>query len=55
MIPIVLFATWIVSSSANFGIGNTAHLGGFLCGIVYGFYLRYKYPQKLVALGRHFG
>jgi len=54
MIPFVLFATWIVSSSANFGIGNTAHLGGFLCGIVYGLYLRYEYPKKVNALRRHF-
>jgi len=55
MIPFVLFATWIVSSSASFGIGNTAHLGGFLCGIFYGLYLRYKYPKKVSALGRLFG
>jgi membrane associated rhomboid family serine protease len=54
MIPFVLFATWIVSSSASFGIGNTAHLGGFLCGIFYGLYLRYKYPKKVSALGRLF-
>jgi len=54
MIPFVLFATWIVSSSANFGIGNTAHLGGFLCGIIYGFYLRYQYPKKVNVLGKHF-
>jgi len=54
MIPFVLFATWIVSSTVSFGIGNTAHLGGFLCGILYGLYLRYKYPKKINALGRHF-
>jgi len=54
MIPFVLFATWIVSSSVNFGIGNTAHLGGFLCGIIYGLYLRYKYPKRINALGRYF-
>jgi len=54
MIPFVLFATWIVSSTASFGIGNTAHFGGFLCGIFYGFYLRYKYPRKVNALGRYF-
>jgi len=54
MIPLVLFATWIVSSSVNFGIGNTAHLGGFLCGILYGSYLRYKYPKKINALGKYF-
>jgi len=54
MIPLVLFATWIVSSTVDIGIGNTAHLGGFLCGIVYGFYLRYKYPKKLKTLNSLF-
>jgi len=54
MIPFVLFATWIISSTANFGIGNTAHLGGFLCGIIYGLYLRFKYPKKINALSKFF-
>ncbi len=54
MIPIVLFGTWLVSSSTGFPIGNTAHLGGFLCGIVYGLYLRKKYPRKTQVLSNHF-
>lgn len=54
MIPLVLFGTWLVSSSTGFPIGNTAHLGGFLCGIIYGLYLRKKYPKKTQMLSKHF-
>ncbi|MBA7702248.1 hypothetical protein ES703_111008 [subsurface metagenome] len=54
MIPLVLFGTWLVSSSTGFPIGNTAHFGGFLCGIIYGLYLRKKYPKKTQMLSKHF-
>ena len=54
MIPLVLFGTWLVSSSTGFPIGNTAHFGGFLCGVVYGLYLRKKYPRKTQMLSRYF-
>jgi len=54
MIPLVLFGTWLVSSSTGFPIGNTAHFGGFLCGIIFGLYLRKKYPRKTQMLSRHF-
>jgi len=35
-------------------IGNTAHLGGLIAGIVYGFYLRTKYSKKVALLNRMF-
>jgi len=54
MIPLVLFGTWLVSSSTGFLIGNTAHFGGFLCGVVYGLYLRKKYPRKIKILNTRF-
>jgi len=54
MIPLVLFGTWLVSSSTGFPIGNTAHLGGFLCGVVYGIYIRKKFPKKTKILSHHF-
>jgi len=54
MIPLVLFGTWLISSSTGFPIGNTAHFGGFLCGILYGFYLKNKYPKKTSMLSKYF-
>ena len=54
MIPLVLFGTWLVSSSTGFLIGNTAHFGGFLCGVIYGLYLRKKYPRKIKILNTRF-
>ena len=54
MIPLVLFGTWLVSSSVGFGIGNTAHLGGFLAGVFYGLYLRNKYKKKTKMIAKYF-
>jgi membrane associated rhomboid family serine protease len=36
-------------------IGNTAHFGGLVVGLIYGAYLRNKYPRKVTLLGRMFG
>jgi len=52
MIPLVLFATWLISAGTGFPIGNTAHFGGFLAGIVYGLFLRKKYSKKIRVLNR---
>jgi len=54
MIPLVLFGTWLVSSSTGFPIGNTAHFGGFLCGLFYGLYLKQKYPKKIKMVREYF-
>lgn len=54
MVPLVLFLTWIVTIAGNFPIGNVAHFGGFIVGILYGYYLRLKYPKKVKMLQRHF-
>jgi len=54
MIPLVLFGTWLVSSSVGFGIGNTAHFGGFLAGVLFGLYLRQKYKRKTAMISRYF-
>lgn len=54
MIPLVLFVTWLVSSGVGIGIGNTAHLGGFLCGVFFGLYLRRKYRRKTRMIARYF-
>lgn len=54
MIPLVLFVTWAVSSSAGIGIGNTAHFGGFLCGVLFGLYLKKKYKRKTQMIAKYF-
>ena len=54
MIPLVLFIVWIISIIGNFPIGNVAHFGGFLVGLVYGFYLKNKYKRKVLRLQRMF-
>ena len=54
MVPLVLVITWLASIAANLPVGNVAHFGGFLAGVVYGFYLRNKYKRKVVMLQRYF-
>ncbi|OIO41221.1 hypothetical protein COU56_05060 [Candidatus Pacearchaeota archaeon CG10_big_fil_rev_8_21_14_0_10_31_9] len=53
MIPLVLFATWLVSAGTGFPIGNTAHFGGFLAGLSYGLYLKKKYSRKVRLLNKY--
>ncbi|MFA5020390.1 MAG: rhomboid family intramembrane serine protease [Candidatus Pacearchaeota archaeon] len=55
MIPLVLFATWGVSAASGLPVGNTAHFGGFLTGVIYGVYLRKKYSKKIKILNRYIG
>jgi len=45
---------WVLSAFAGLPIGNSAHLGGFLIGILYGLYLKYKFPQKTSIIKRYF-
>ncbi len=52
MIPIVLFLTWLATIAANLPIGNVAHFGGFLAGLIYGFYLKNRYKNKVKLLQR---
>lgn len=50
----ILVLLWIISITANVGIGNTAHLGGLIAGAAYGIYLGKKFPNKTKAIRRHF-
>ena len=59
-IPGLLIVLWLVSiAPMAFGgkqipIGHTAHLGGLICGLVYGLYLKKKFPNKLKRISRIF-
>ena len=48
IIPLV-----IISFFVKLPIGNTAHFGGLLVGLGYGFYLRRKYKRKITMLQRY--
>ncbi len=52
--PGILILLWIISAAGNIPIGNTAHLGGLIVGLIYGFYLRKKFPRKTASLSRMF-
>lgn len=52
--PGMLIVLWLISIAGNVPIGNTAHLGGFLAGIIFGFYLRKKYKKKTMMIERYF-
>jgi len=52
--PAMLAVLWLISLLGNVSIGNTAHLGGLLCGLAYGFYLRKKYKRKTKYLSQIF-
>ena len=52
--PGILVVLWLISLAGNVPIGNTAHLGGFVLGIIYGFYLKKKYKRKTAYISRVF-
>jgi len=45
---------WILAYVGGIPIGNSAHLGGLVTGLVYGAYLRYRYPKKTKMIARVF-
>ncbi len=51
---IAIVPLMIIGIFVSLPIGNTAHFGGLLVGLAYGFYLRKKYPKKVALLGRFF-
>jgi len=49
IIPLIIIGLFV-----TLPIGNTAHLGGFVLGIVYGFYLKKKYKNKTKYISNYF-
>lgn len=52
--PGLVFLLWLFSITANVGIGNTAHLGGLIIGLLYGIYLKQKFPNKTTKINNMF-
>ena len=52
--PGILVVLWLISVFGDIPIGNTAHFGGLIVGIVYGIYLRRRYRKKTKYLSRYF-
>lgn len=52
--PGMLVLLWLISIAGNIPIGNMAHLGGLVAGLVYGFYLRKKYRNKIKMISQRF-
>lgn len=52
--PGLLLALWAISFAGDIPIGNVAHLGGLLAGLVYGIYLRTKFKSKTRIIRRQF-
>lgn len=51
---LLIVGLWIFSAVLGLPIGNTAHLGGLVVGLAYGWYIRTKYGKKVALLGRMF-
>jgi len=52
--PGLLFVLWGISLAADIPIGNIAHLGGLLVGLVYGIYLRNRFKNKTRFIRKKF-
>jgi membrane associated rhomboid family serine protease len=52
--PGMLILLWIISVAGNVSIGNTAHLGGLVAGLIYGLFLVSRYKNKTKYIRQHF-
>jgi len=55
LLPIVAIVPLsVIGFFVELPIGNSAHFGGLVLGLIYGFYLRRKFPRKTSGLSRMF-
>lgn len=55
ILPIVAIVPLVfIGFFVDLPIGNSAHIGGLFLGLLYGFYLRRKFPNKIKKIGRYF-
>jgi len=52
--PGILVLLWIISLAGNIPLGNFAHLGGLVIGLLYGLYLRKRFPKKIKYIQKRF-
>jgi len=52
--PGMLVLLWIISAVGNVPIGNVAHLGGLIIGLIYGVILIKKFPNKIKYVRERF-
>lgn len=51
-VVVAFVVMWLISWVAGIPIGNTAHLGGLIAGVIYGLVLRLKYKKKVALLNK---
>ena len=52
IVPLVIIS--FIPGIPDLPIGNSAHIGGLVAGIFYGFYLKNKFPRKTKMIQRYF-
>jgi len=51
---LMLALMWLLTITINLPIGNAAHLGGLITGMIYALYLRNKYKRKAQIIARFY-